>query len=74
MDEIQDITKTNKLTLKDMPRIGALNTLITKEAIYAEGSLQSIANREPWFPDLVNAIREVSLWKFISKKEIQYKS
>ena len=57
--------KTNKLTSNDMPKIDALDNLITKGDLEVEASLKRIEHREPWSPDLANTIREVSLWKLI---------
>ena len=48
-----------------MPQIDELDNLINIGTLAAEASLNRIEKREPWSPTLVNAIREVSLWKLI---------
>ena len=62
--------KTNKLTSNDMTKIDALDNLITRGVLEAEASLKKIEHREPWYPDLPNAIREVSLWKLIKSHKL----
>ena len=58
-----------------MPHIDEIDNLITTGTLDAEASLKIIENREPWSPDLANAIREVSRWKLINldKLNIRYK-
>ena len=53
-----------------MPKINALDELITIGTLAAEASIHRIENLEPWSPTLANAIREVSLWKLIKSDKL----